>query len=234
MLAHVQGPKMALVNDFAGPWPHHLVASLEGDHVAVVISHQNRTVKRQIDRGVRTAGYRFSKDLAEPLARSCPAYAKLDETTIATMEDIHADGVLTLCENPGSEALAPELANALAAGLRLASRRVGHVDEPLRVALTVPGASGDATLYQLDAYHNLASWALRNLDAGWDVSGLDTNTGDRTEMNALAQRMWTEMKQPLRTLTIVEAQLSLDVPAESVVLVLIPLSRDAQSLSSPR
>ena len=77
MLSHLQGDRLAVINQLDGPYPYHLLASREDDELVFVVAAQNRTVTDQFVRGLLSQGVKYNEEVA-PVLALCPSFQSDD------------------------------------------------------------------------------------------------------------------------------------------------------------
>jgi len=208
MLSHLQGNQIAVINQLDGPFPYHLIASMEGDKLAIVVAGQNRTVAEQFARGLLAQGYEFAREVA-PALTGCPAFQFEDEEAAisamaiagTTVEQIMAD----------CPAIDPILAEALVEALAYAAPRVGHVGESFNLSIDVPNAYTTATRHRIDAYRNTYAEAYRR----WPNQEFADETFD---FRAAEEELWKYMTTPLDQLQTSNGQFTIEVRPDSTTL----------------
>ena len=211
MLSHLQGDRLAVINQLDGAHPHHLLASQEDDELVFVVAAQNRTVTEQFVRGLLSQGVRYSEDVA-PVLAMCPSFQSDDpEAYISTLAvaGTSADQIIADCP-----AIDLSLGEAIAEALVYAAPRVGLVDEAFDLTLNVPGWSGPATRYRMDAHNNTFAESYRR----WPNADFSAETFD---FITAEDDLWSYMTLPLDELQMVDGQLTIEVRPDSVTLLRI-------------
>jgi hypothetical protein len=211
MLSHLRGDRLAVVNQLDGAHPYHLLASREGDELVFVVAAQNRTVTDQFVRGLLSQGITYSEDVA-PVLTSCPSFQPDDlEAYISALAtaDTSAEQIIADCP-----AIDQSLGEAIAEALAYAAPRAGLVDKTFDLTLNVPGWSGAATRFRIDAHRNTFAESYRR----WPNAEFSLETFD---FQTAEDDLWTYMTQPLDEVQMVDGQLTIEVRPDSVTMLRI-------------
>ena len=214
MLSHLQGPRLAVINQLDGAHPYHLLASEEGDELVVVLAAQNRTVTDQFVRGLLSEGVRYSEDVA-PVMALCPSFQSADpEAYISELAVAGTSAEEIIADCPAIER---SLGEAIAEALAYAAPRAGFVDQAFDLTINVPGRSGTATRFRIDAYRNTFAESYRR----WPNSEFADESFD---FRSAEEELWNYMTQPLDEVQMVDGQLTIEVRPDSVTLLRIESS----------
>jgi len=208
MLSHLQGNRVAVINQLDGPFPYHLIASLNGDKLVLLVAAQNRTVTEQFARGLLSQGFEFAKEVA-PVLAECPAFQLEDvEASISTMAIANqsAEQIIADCST-----INPSLAEALAKALAYAAPRVGHVGETFNLTIHAPGWDGAVTRHRIDAYHNTFAEAYRR----WPNEEFVNETFD---YQSAEEVLWEYLTSPLDEIKATNGQLTFEVRPDSATM----------------
>jgi len=213
MMAHLDGESY-VENRLGGTHPMHMLGSADGDRVTIVLAHQDRSVSEQIARGALAFGKRWTDEIVPALSALCPEAAKIDEEAMAMLAQGRPDAAALedLCPGIGADT---DLVDALVGALAYAADRVGHVGTPATVRLNIDGLEGEVQRWRIDAYNNLAAKAYRL--NGWAYAEEDSAD--------LEADLLDVMETPIDTLLASNGVLELEVPAESVTLLVGNLAR---------
>jgi hypothetical protein len=211
MLSHLQGERLAVINQLGGAHPYHLLASREDDDLVFVVAAQNRTVTEQFVRGLLSQGIKYNEAVA-PVLASCPAFQSDDpEASLSALAVAGASADELIADCP---AIDPSLGEALAVALSYAAPRVGQVDEAFDLTIDVPGWSGVATRYRIDAHRNTFAESYRR----WPNAEFSTDTFD---FGAAEDALWSYMTLPLDEVQMVDGRLTIEVRPDSVTMLRI-------------
>jgi hypothetical protein len=208
MLSHLQGERVAVINQLDGEHPYHLLASREGDELVVVVAAQDRTVSEQFVRGLLAQGLKFNEDVL-PVLAICPAFQSDDpEAHIAALAEAGttADQIIADCAS-----IDVALAEALAEALAYAAPRVGLVGQSFDLTITLPDWTGSATRYRVDAHRNTFAESYRQWpDGEFAKEGFDYAAAEAS--------LWDYMIDPLDELQVVDSRITIEIRPESVTL----------------
>jgi hypothetical protein len=211
MLSHLQGDRLAVINQLDGAHPYHLLASQEDDELVFVVAAQNRTVTQQFVRGLLSQGLKYSEDVA-PVLASCPSFQSDDpEAHISALAvaGTSADQIIADCPT-----IDPTLAEAIAEALAYAAPRVGLVDKAFDLTIKVPSWSGTASRFRIDAHRNTFAESYRR----WPNAEFSSETFD---FEAAEDELWSYMTLPLDEVQMVDGQLTIEVRPDSVTMLRI-------------
>jgi hypothetical protein len=211
MLSHLQGDRIAVINQLDGAHPYHLLASREDDELVFVVAAQNRTVTDQFVRGLLSQGIKYSEEVA-PVLASCPVFQSDDpEAYISALAvaGTSADQLIADCP-----AIDGPLAEALAEALAYAAPRTGLVGETFDLTIEVPGWSGNASRFRIDAHRNTFAESYRL----WPNAEFSFESFD---FGAAEDELWSYMTLPLDTVQMVNGQLTIEVRPDSVTMLRI-------------
>jgi len=211
MLSHLQGDRLAVINQLDGAHPYHLLASREDDELVFVVAAQNRTVTNQFVRGLLSQGVKYNEEVA-PILASCPSFQSDDpEAHISTLAvaGMSADEIIAECPE-----IDQGLGEAIAEALAYAAPRVGLVGEAFDLTIKVPGWSGAATHHRIDAHRNTFAESYRRWpEAEFSVETFDFETAE--------EDLWSYMTLPLDEVQMVDEQITVEVRPDSVTMLRI-------------
>jgi hypothetical protein len=211
MLSHLQGERLAVINQLDGPYPYHLLASREDNELVFVVAAQNRTVSNQFVRGLLSQGIKYNEDVA-PVLVSCPSFQSDDSEAYLSalaVAGTSADELIADCS-----AIDRPLAEGIAEALAYAAPRVGLVDKAFDLTLNVPTWSGTADHFRIDAHRNTFAESYRR----WPSAEFSSETFD---FETAEDELWNYMTLPLGTVPMVDGQLTIEVRPESVTMLRI-------------
>ena len=211
MLSHLQGERLAVINQLDGAYPYHLLASREDNELVFVVAAQNRTVSSQLVRGLLSQGIKYSEDVA-PVLASCPSFQSDDpEANLSALAvaGTSADEIIADCS-----AIDRPLGEAIAEALVYAAPRVGLVDKAFDLTINVPNWSGTAKRFRIDAHRNTFAESYRR----WPNAEFATETFD---FEAAENELWSYMTLPLDEVEMVDGRLTIEVRPDSVTMLRI-------------
>jgi len=208
MLSHLQGDRVAVVNQLDGAHPYHLLAAREGDTLTVVVTAQDRTVTEQFVRGLLAQGLGFAEDVAPELA-GCAAFSSDDPETSLSELAVAGTTAAQLVEQ--CPALDDGLAEDLAVALAYAAPRVGQVGEPFTLAIEAEGLDGSLSRHRIDAWHNTYAETLRR----WP----DGEYADASfDFEAAEEALWGYLTTPIDEVEAAGGRLVIEVRPDSVTM----------------